>query len=289
MVLDMSKYHEEFENYLKKYVEENKDNVPTLHIITDGKDERCKTYMKSKVNMCKKIGINCVIDIVKTEKEMLDLCENIWSTYDVAICQLPIAKELEDVYKSEAESIDVDGMFGGNNIFNNYGLDIIPATAKGIMRYLKYEYKEKLRGKNIVLVGMGDLCNKPLMILFANQGATVMTFNTSTDENLKLEMLKNADIVVCAGGKKGTVKTSQLSDNKKVLVFNVGIVFDSNGKLDTELEIDVEKNNIDYTPRIKGVGVSTVLCLLDNVCRMTTYCNISKDIDKIIKEEGGNK
>ena len=266
MVINMDNYHKEYKKSLENIVKE-KEYIPTLHIITDGKDERCKVYMRNKLKMCKELGIPCKLDIVSNIEEMNDLCEEIAKNYEVSICQLPISKELENIYKTVVEysEIDVDGMFNCNNMFlNDYS--VLPATAKGIMRYLNYEYKEKtLRGKNVVLVGMGDLCNKPLMVLLANQGATVMTFNTSTDENLKLEMLKNADIVVCAGGKKGTVKTSQLSDKKEVLVFNVGIVFDSNGKLDTELEIDIEKDNISYTPRIKGVGVSTVLSLIDNV------------------------
>ena len=275
MVLDMTKYHEEFKDILKRKITNNKDTVPILHIITDGKDERCKVYMKSKLNMCKELGINCVIDTVTTKEEMFNLCENIWSKYEVSICQLPISKELEEVYRNQAEGIDVDGMFSGQSLFDK-DYSICPATSKGIYRYLKTTYTN-LRGKNIVLVGMGDLCNKPLLVMLANEGATIMTFNTSTDETVRLNMLKNADIVVCAGGKKGTVKTSQLSDTKKVLVFNVGIVFDENGKLDTELEIDIEKDNIDYTPRIKGVGVSTVLSLMDNIYNKGVSDKFNKD------------
>lgn len=47
-------------------------------------------------------------------------------------------------------------------------------------------------------------------------------------------------------------------------VQNVGTCFE-NGKLITELEVDVEKDNVKYTDRIKAVGVCTVLELMDNV------------------------
>ena len=284
MILDMTEYHNNLKRYLKERVKSMKF-VPTLHIITDGKDKRCETYMKSKLNMCKEIGVPCVVDVVSSTYEISELLDNIENTKGVCICQLPINKKLEEFYKIDAEfrDIDVDGVFSGNNLMSN-SYTILPATAKGIMQYIQFNYGQELRGKNIVLVGMGDLCNKPLLTLFAHQGATIMTFNTSTSKEVKEFMLKNADIVICAGGKKGTVKTSQLSDTKRVLVFNVGIVFDVNGKLDTELEIDIEKNNIDYTPRIKGVGVSTVLSLIDNVL------NSGKDLDieneKLFKELG---
>lgn len=277
MILDMTEYHNNLKKSLKKRVKSMK-YVPTLHIITDGKDKRCETYMKSKLNMCKEIGVPCIVDVINNINELCELLDRIEKSNDVCICQLPINKELENFYKIEAEfkDIDVDGVFSGNNLMSDSYL-ILPATAKGIMTYIQLNYGQELRGKNVVLVGMGDLCNKPLLTLFAHQGATIMTFNTSTSKEVKDFMLKNADIVICAGGKKGTVKTSQLADNKRVLVFNVGIVFDINGKLDTELEIDVEKNNIDYTPRIKGVGISTVLSLIDNVL------NSGKDLD--IKNE----
>lgn len=279
MVLDMTQYHEQFKKTLKRMVEENKEYMPTLHIITDGKDERCKVYVKSKLNMCKELGINCVIDTVTTQEEMFNLCEEIWSNYGVSICQLPISKELEEVYKLEAEGIDVDGMFSFNDIFNkNY--HTAPATARGVFMYLKDKYRS-LRGKNIVLVGMGDLCNKPLLVMLANEGATIMTFNTSTEESVKLNMLKNADIVICAGGKKGTVKTSQLPDTKEVLVFNVGTVFDNKGRLDTELEVDVEKDNVIYTPRIKGVGVMTVMNLMYSVCCRAERSKIDNEVKEV--------
>lgn len=277
MILDMTEYHNNLKRYLKERVK-SMEYVPKLHIITDGRDKRCETYMRSKLNMCKEIGVPCIVDVINNTNELCELLDNIEKSKDVCICQLPINKELEEFYKIEAElkNIDVDGMFSGNNLISN-SYSILPATAKGIMKYIQFNYGQELRGKNVVLVGMGDLCNKPLLTLFAHQGATIMTFNTSTSKEVKDFMLKNADIVICAGGKKGTVKTSQLADNKRVLVFNVGIVFDINGKLDTELEIDVEKNNIDYTPRIKGVGISTVLSLIDNVL------NSGKDLD--IKNE----
>jgi 5,10-methylene-tetrahydrofolate dehydrogenase/methenyl tetrahydrofolate cyclohydrolase len=42
-------------------------------------------------------------------------------------------------------------------------------------------------------------------------------------------------------------------------------MFDENGKLTTELEVDCERENVWYTDRIGAVGVLTCLSLFENV------------------------
>ena len=260
-ILNMKDYQEYKKQHLKEQVEKLKNIgvVPTLKIITDGEDKRTETYMKSKLKLAEELGIvaekTVVNSVEELDKAILDNSR--------CICQLPIKKELENHYMANVNRpIDVDGFADYDNVFNdNYSL--IPATPKGIMEHIQFlDYN--LRGKNVVILGRGNLVGKPLSILMMNKGATVSVLNSKTDEQIKKALLSTADVVVCATGTIGSVKTSELNNDKQVLVYNVGTCF-KDGKLTTELEVDVDKENVHYTDRIGAVGVCTVLGLMDNV------------------------
>lgn len=116
----------------------------------------------------------------------------------------------------------------------------------------------------MVILGRGELVGKPLATLMINKGASVIVLNSKSNKQVREQILKLADVVICATGIKGSAKVSELALDKEVLVYNVGTCFE-NGKLTTELEIDEDRVNVKYTDRIKAVGVCTVLELMDNV------------------------
>lgn len=265
-ILDMKEFQEFKKKQISARAEELKERgiIPTLYIITDDVDPRTQTYMKSKLNMADKLGIKAEKIIVKSKEELMDLTFDVMLNGARTICQLPISKEIEDEYMSKITYFDdVDGFNQMNKVFYD-DYSNIPATPKGIMEHLDY-IKYDLRGKTVVIVGRGNLVGKPLATLMLNKGATVIALNSKSSDFIRSASLAIADVVICATGIKGSVKTSELSDTKEVLVYNVGTCFDENNKLTTELEVDDDKENIRYTDRIGAVGVCTVLSLLDNV------------------------
>lgn len=269
-VLDMKPYIEKEIKNLKKDVEylKEKDVNPKFYIITDGEDDRCKTYMKSKLNYGEKVGIDVVVKTIQTVDELDELLETAFKRNIPTIMQLPIKKELEESYNNNSLSkmLDVDGFFSYNELVNR-DWDNAPCTPKGVMNFIldSNGLDLNVRGKLVVLMGYGALTNKPLSIMLCTERATCININTSTDIFFKKQILKQADIVICSTGVKGSVKTSWLSDEKTVYVFNVGTIINKEGKLETELEVDIQKNNIFYTPRIGGIGVLTVLSLMENI------------------------
>lgn len=268
------------ENYIENKLSTLKEKYkniknPTLYIFTDNKDGATASYKKSKIKIGEKIGVNVEIIVISTKEEMKTYLKNIEKNKNIGcILQLPFQnKEIVNCYMEYKTKYDVDGFFNIQEVFDNI-YDIAPCTPKGIYNYIKSYCNDNIRNKHVVLIGRGNLTNKPLSIMMLNEGATVSIINSKTPLNIKLNLLKNADIIVCATGVKGSVKTSELSDIKNVLVFNCGIVFDSNGKLDTELTVDIEKENIDYTPRIKGVGLLTTYTLFENLYNLLYKNNI---------------
>lgn len=268
-ILSMENYH----NNVKKDLSINcmllkNDNIqPTLFIITDGKDKKCESYMKSKCKIGEELGIHIIIKKVTDKNEMLKVLKESKTNKIPTICQLPIDKDLEYIYLKN-NKYDVDGltmrMYEETVDVNYY-----PATSQGIVYHLSSLYKpNEIRNKYITIIGRGRLVGLPLsQMLISKFGCTVAVINSKTNEEVRKLALKQSDIIVLATGVKGSVKMSELSETKQQLIYNVGTCFDGNGKLTTELDINENKDNILYTDRIKAVGISTVLGLMKNVIK----------------------
>lgn len=269
-VLDMKPYIEKEILDLSKDVNHLKEKgfSPTLYIITDGADDRCKTYMKSKLIHGEKVGINVIVKTIQTVDELDELLEIAFRKNIPTIMQLPIKKELEKSYNNNSLSkiLDVDGFFSFQNLVGR-DWDNAPCTPKGVMNFILDSNGLDLdcRNKHLVVAGRGNLCGMPLSIMGTQEFGTVTVLTSKTNKYTKLQALKTADVVVLATGVKGSVKMSELPKDRNIFVMNVGTMFDENGRLTTELEIDCKRENVGYTPRIGGVGVLTVLSLMENV------------------------
>lgn len=269
-VLDMKPYIEKEVLDLSKDVNHLKEKgfSPTLYIITDGADDRCKTYMKSKLIHGEKVGINVIVKTIQTVDELDELLEIAFRKNIPTIMQLPIKKELEKSYNNNSLSkiLDVDGFFSFQNLVGR-DWDNAPCTPKGVMNFILDSNGLDLdcRNKHLVVAGRGNLCGMPLSIMGTQEFGTVTVLTSKTNKYTKLQALKTADVVVLATGVKGSVKMSELPKDRNIFVMNVGTMFDENGRLTTELEIDCKRENVGYTPRIGGVGVLTVLSLMENV------------------------
>lgn len=268
-VLDMKPYIEKEIFDLSKYVFTLKEKgiVPKFYILTDGVDDRCKTYMKSKLNYGEKVGIDVQVKVVTNIIELDKILKECIKEKIPVIMQLPIKKELEDYYNSyeEIKNFDIDGFFSYQKLVER-DWDNAPCTPKGVMNFILDSNGLDLdcRKKHLVVAGRGNLCGMPISIMGMQEFGTVTVLTSKTNKYTKLQALKTADVVVLATGVKGSVKMSELPKDKNIFVMNVGTMFDEHGKLTTELEIDCERENVWYTPRIGGVGVLTVLTLMEN-------------------------
>ncbi|MGL4425586.1 MAG: hypothetical protein ACRCZ0_06750 [Cetobacterium sp.] len=251
---------------------------PKLVIITDGVDDRCKTYMKSKLNHGVLVGIEVEVKTISTVSELDELLKDCFDNNTPTIMQLPIKKELELYYNdsSIAHKIDVDGFFSFTDLVNKEW-DNAPCTPKGVMNYILDSNGLDLdtRDKHMVVVGRGMLTGAPLSIMSNQVFGTTTVLTSKTTRMVKRNALATADVIVLATGVKGSVKMSEIPKDRNVFVINVGTMFDENGKLTTELDVDCDRENVFYTDRIKAVGVLTVLSLMENVI------NYYKSVDKI--------
>ena len=89
---------------------------------------------------------------------------------------------------------------------------------------------------------------------------TVTICHSKTSKNYLYTLLNWADLVICAVGKRGVFRSSEV--DPKTVVIDVGINFDENGKLCGDVINDVGSANV--TPVPGGVGLLTRCQLLAN-------------------------
>jgi methylenetetrahydrofolate dehydrogenase (NADP+)/methenyltetrahydrofolate cyclohydrolase len=136
---------------------------------------------------------------------------------------------------------------------------LISPTALGVYELIK-EYNIEVKGKNVVVIGAGEIAGKPTAKIMMNLGATVTICNKNT-KNLS-DFTKEADIIVAAVGLRDLVKKEFVKDG--VVMINIGLTKDDEG-IHGDFNFEEMKDKSSYiTPIIGGTGPMTVALLLRN-------------------------
>ena len=249
--------NELYEKYNKK---------PSLVVIQIGNNPASNAYVKGKIKDCTEVGINSIklhFEEIITEEELINKIKELNNddSIDGVLVQLPLPKHIneEKVIEFIDPKKDVDG-FHSNNI-SNLVLNkkcSIPCTPKGIISLLNY-YNCDITGKNCVIIGRSNIVGKPMSHLMLNLNATVTVCHSKTNDLEKYT--KEADILICAIGKKGFVTRNMVKPNAYVI--DVGI-----NRVDNKLYGDCDYDNLvdicNITPVPGGVGLMTRASLLEN-------------------------
>ena len=241
---------------------------PKLVIIQIGDLAESNTYIKNKKIFAEKIGVEALHKKYPNnvrERRIISciLKNNRDPSVHGIMMQLPAPKRLdiEKVLESIEPKKDVDGLTSINtkHLFDNNEA-FVPATAKGIIGLLE-EYKIKLNGTKIVIVGQSSLVGRSAMLALLNKGATVTMCHKDT-RNLEKET-KRADILITAVGYPKLITRKHISKNQ--IVVDIGINITKNkiiGDVDYEKVRKVVKA---ITPVPGGVGPMTVASLFQNL------------------------
>ena len=161
-------------------------------------------------------------------------------------------------------SKDVDG-FTKDNVYNLYlnKKSILPCTVKGIIKLLEY-YNIEINGKNVAIIGRGNIVGKPLAMALENRNATVSLLHSKT-KDLKM-FTKDAEIVVVACGIPKLLKKEMIKEGS--VVIDVGI-----SRVDGKIVGDIDFDNIKdialfVTPNPGGIGPMTIAMIIDNLIEM---------------------
>ncbi len=270
MILDGKKLRDELLVQYKEKIKEEKLNI-TLAIILVGNNEASKLYIKNKEKYCTEVGIKVdkyLLDEDISEKVLINLIKDLNEDEKVTgiILQSPVPDGI-DFDKCSGmilPSKDVDG-FTKDNVYNLYlnKKSILPCTVKGIIKLLEY-YNIEINGKNVAIIGRGNIVGKPLAMALENKNATVSLLHSKT-KDLKM-FTKDADIVVVACGIPKLLKKEMIKEGS--VVIDVGI-----SRVDGKIVGDIDFDNIKdialfVTPNPGGIGPMTIAMIIDNLIEM---------------------
>lgn len=244
----------------------------TLAIVTVGDDESSKVYVERKKRKLTEIGC-CykhislssfiTIDYLVEVIEELNLDDNV----NGIIVQQPLPKHLQKEIGRITSAIssfkDVDG-FSPVSKFR-------PCTPLGIIRMIELSGLEnKIRNTRVVIAGRSNLVGLPLQQMLMEQyNCTVTIIHSHTDKEYVKELLSNCDVFVSAIGRPyyWTREYFENCDRQRTLLVDVGITRMGDGKVVGDCNPEIHDLFAYYTPVPKGVGLTTVACLIENLSR----------------------
>lgn len=266
----------------KKLAKQAKENIAAqikqsnkklgLGTILVGDDPGSMAYVEGKHRDCAEVGINSIrvkLPSSVSEQEIIKAVNDLNSNPECTgfIVQLPLPKSVntEKVLLAIDPKKDADGLHPVN--LGNLVLSankIIPCTPKAILALLN-EYKIKLSGSKVLIIGRGTTVGRPLSILLSQKpiNATITLAHSATT-NL-IDLIKEADVVVVAIGVAHFIKPNMIKPGCAVI--DVGIT-----RVDSNLLGDVDPAVAQvaayFTPTPGGVGPMTRSMLLSNLLEL---------------------
>ncbi|MGC8503147.1 bifunctional methylenetetrahydrofolate dehydrogenase/methenyltetrahydrofolate cyclohydrolase FolD [Desulfurella sp.] len=245
----------------------SKGIIPGLAVILVGNNPASQVYVNMKTKACEEVGIYSINHRMPeevNEKDLLYVIDmlNKNPLVNAILVQLPLPSKINEERVIEAidPKKDVDG-------FHPYNMGrllrgkpfIYPCTPYGVMKLFE-EYNIELKGKDVCVIGTGNITGKPMSYMLLNEDATVQICHIYT-KNLK-DKTKNADIIISATGKAHLITQDMVKEG--AVVVDVGIT-----KINDKIVGDVDFENVSkiashITPVPGGVGPMTIAVLIEN-------------------------
>jgi methylenetetrahydrofolate dehydrogenase (NADP+)/methenyltetrahydrofolate cyclohydrolase len=241
-----------------------------LGTILVGDDPASKGYIAKKHEACERYGLLSLHQDIPASGSQTDLLDavarfNTDPAVDAFIIQNPVPPgfDFNEAMTAVDPAKDADGLHPINLGLLALGADAPrPGTPLGIQAMLAF-YEVPVEGRNVVIVGRGPTIGRPLSLLLglkephANAAVTVVHTRVSD----WADYTRRADIIVGAAGVPSMIVPEVLRPG--ACVIGAGITWEGRRLLS-----DVDESCAEVagwiTPRLGGVGVTTVAMLLRN-------------------------
>jgi methylenetetrahydrofolate dehydrogenase (NADP+)/methenyltetrahydrofolate cyclohydrolase len=245
-----------------------------LGTILVGSDPGSVAYVDGKHKDCAEVGIKSIKvnlpDSVSTADVVAAVNKlNLDPNCTGFIVQLPLPSgiDVQEVLSAIDPKKDADGLTPTNlgNLVLSFN-EIIPCTPKAIVALLS-EYKIKLSGSKVLIIGRGLTVGRPLSILLSQKSINAtITLAHSATSNLSA-LIKESDVVIAAIGSAHFVKPEMVKPG--AVIVDVGITRVDN-KLVGDVDPTVAQIASAMAPMPGGVGPLTRAMLLQNVFELAT-------------------
>jgi methylenetetrahydrofolate dehydrogenase (NADP+) / methenyltetrahydrofolate cyclohydrolase len=248
--------------------------VPGLATILVGDDAGSAGYVRKKHDACASAGFwseNVHLPASTTQDELHAVIERLNADNRVYgfLIQHPLPAPLDfgRALMCMDPAKDADGLHPSNLGRLAIGAPgPVPATPAGV-RAMLLHYGIPTAGRHVVVLGRGPTLGRPLSLLLSAKvegGNAAVTVVHSGVSDLTEHALR-ADILVAGVGQPGIVRPDMVRDG--AVVVSAGITW--NGKrLLPDVDESVAEKASWITPRLGGVGVTTVAMLLQNTVEL---------------------
>lgn len=245
-----------------------------LGTILVGSDPGSVAYVDGKHKDCAQVGIKSIKVNLPDSVSTADVVAAVNKLNQDPNCtgfivQLPLPSgiDLQEVLSAIDPKKDADGLTPTNlgNLVLSFN-EIIPCTPKAIVALLS-EYKIKLSGAKVLIIGRGLTVGRPLSILLSQKAINAtITLAHSATSNLSA-LIKESDVVIAAIGSAHFIKPEVVKPG--AVIVDVGIT-----RVDDKLVGDVDPTVAQIAsamaPMPGGVGPLTRAMLLQNVFELAT-------------------
>jgi len=240
-----------------------------LGTILIGSDPGSVAYVDGKHKDCAQVGIKSIKVNLPDSVSTADVVAAVNKLNQDPNCtgfivQLPLPSgiDVQKVLSAIDPKKDADGLTPTNlgNLALSFN-EIIPCTPKAIVALLS-EYKIKLSGAKVLIIGRGLTVGRPLSILLSQKAINAtITLAHSATSNLSA-LIKESDVVIAAIGSAHFLKPEMVKPG--AVIVDVGITR-VNNQLVGDVDPTVAQIASAMAPMPGGVGPLTRAMLLQNV------------------------
>ena len=250
--------------------------TPGLAVILVGDNPASVSYVTAKEKACREAGMasrEVRLPADTPEADLLALVRELNSDPAVhgILVQLPLPTHIgeKNVIDAIAPEKDVDGFTPVNVGRMMIGEEcFLPCTPHGIVKLIEFSGMD-IAGKHAVVIGRSNIVGKPVAALLSRKetNATVTLCHTGTRD--LAHFTRQADIVVVAAGRAGTLTGDMLKPGATVIDVGVNRIEDPSRPRGYRLVGDADFDSCAavagaITPVPGGVGPMTITMLLWN-------------------------
>lgn len=245
--------------------------APVLAILGVGDDPSAAAYERAIVKTAGSVNLN-VTSVrlpAATQQERLNQTiedlNNDPSINGIIVLQ-PLPPHLDRVAVSDRVDPfkDIDGIttFNAGRLFLDDRDVLAPSTPAGGMALLKH-YGIEIAGKQAVVVGRSPVVGKPMSLMLLAENATVTICHSKTEQ--LATHTRQADILVSAAGRPGTITRDMVRPGATVIDFGVNFI---EGRMIGDVDFEPVKSVAGaITPVPGGTGRVTTMVLVRNTIK----------------------
>ena len=237
-------------NILEERLREKLTQLPQKKVcfVLLGDNMASRKFVEMKSKVAARLGI--VVDVVH---EMVN-----FENYDGVVVQLPLPEgmDTQKILDTVPAEKDIDVLSADAKKMNK-----VAPVARAVLEILNH-YQIHFDNKKVLIVGNGKLVGEPVSHAFTRSGIVHDVIDIHTPEQVRIQKIKEADIIVSGVGVPHMIKPSMIKEG--VLLIDAG-TSEQAGKLVGDIDPACEAKVSLMTPVPGGVGPITVVSLFANL------------------------